>query len=126
MKKLPVVMIIAAIALVSLVGLPLLGAKDVPKAELISGEVISLTNYMINGLTGEENVDSSVFHAETRGLPIAILDKDNNQLYIAVYKNTTSPNKKLLPLMGKMVNAQGPVYRSHGVQLIEIQIVSEQ
>jgi hypothetical protein len=113
-------------AMITVCLLPLAGARDVPKAELISGEVISLSNYLMRGLTGEENAVSGVFQSEERGLPVAILDQENGELYIAVGKNATSPNPKLLPLMGKMVNAQGPVYRRHGVQLIEIQIVAEQ
>ncbi len=121
-KSLLFVLVVAAAALF----LSPVNAKDVPRPELVSGEVISLSNYMMKGLTGEENLGSSLFHSDDHGLPVAILDRENGQLFIAVGKRATSPNPKLLPLMGKMVNAQGPVYRSHGVQLIELQIVAEQ
>ena len=125
MQKLRIT-ILAATVVAFVVSLGLVGAKDLPKAELISGEVVSLTNYMVNGLNGEENLESSVFHVERRGLPVAILDKENGELYIVVNKGVTSPTAKLTPFMGKMVNAQGPIYRAHGIQLIEVQIVAEQ
>ena len=45
---------------------------------------------------------------------------------LAIYRGETNAAPKLSEYMGKMVNAQGPIYRQHGVNLIEIQIVAEQ
>ena len=112
--------------LVCLCALPLTGARDRSNVQLISGEVISLANYMAKGQRGPEAVEVGVFQVEQRDLPIAILDDESGQIYFPVGKNMTSPNAKLLPLMGMMVNAQGPVFRRHGVNMIELNIVAEQ
>ena len=125
MKKSPTIAVVVALLLVVGIGGQLV-AKDPATVELISGEVISLTDYLINGHHGEEHVGSGAYHSEKRGLPIAILDEENDQIYVAVYRGPASANAKLVPLMGMMVNAQGPVYREKGVTLIEIQIVAEQ
>ena len=128
MKKTAVGVLAAAIvaALVVLSGAALAKPDRVPEPELIAGQVISLYGYMSKGLQGEEFAEAGEFQTRQRGLPVAILDEEKGLLYIAVYKGGISAADKLAPLMGKMVFARGPVYREYGINLIEIQIVSEQ
>lgn len=92
--------------------------------ELISGEVISLCNYLAKGHHGDSHTDESQFLVESRGLPVAILGQDG-AIYVAILKGFKSANEKLAPLIGKNVNALGVVRRHPGANLIEIQIVSE-
>lgn len=107
----------------------LLGAADPPQqgaVRLVSGEVISVAAYLTKGLHGEENREAGIFQVETRGLPVGILDEESGEIYVAMLKGSQSAATKLAPLMGKVVNAQGPVYSHGGLHLIEIQIVAEQ
>jgi hypothetical protein len=101
-------------------------AADVnsPEPEIVSGEVISLCNYLAKGHRGEENAEEGRFLVEKKGLPVAILAEDG-EIYIAILKGFNRANDKLAPLLGKKVNARGPVYRHPGANLIEVQIVSE-
>lgn len=93
--------------------------------KLISGEVISVWNYLVRDQHGEEHRGSSVRLAE-KGLPIGILDDESGEIYVAVVAGPGSAVQKLVPYMGMKVNAQGPVYHKAGVTLIEIQVVAEQ
>ena len=103
------------------------GAADSSQMKrLVSGEVVSLYAYLAQGVQGPEHHDVGVFQVETRGLPIALLEDGTGTLWVAVYKGPTSAAAKLLPLMGRKVNAQGPVWSQGGVNLIEIQVVAEQ
>ena len=122
--------IIGTLAVVVL-GLFLVGglsyAAEVAKngeKKLISGEVVSVWNYLARDQHGEEQRGFSVRLAE-KGLPIGILDDESGEIYIAVVDGPVSAVRKLVPFMGMKVNAQGPVYRKAGVNLIEIQVVAE-
>lgn len=100
--------------------------KDAPQSKLISGEVISLCGYLVRDQHGEEGRDAGIFLTETKGLPIAILEEETGEIYIAVWKGFQSATPKLAPYMGMKVNAKGFVYSKAGTHLIELQIVSEQ
>ena len=102
-----------------------LAAGDSPAPQTISGEVISVCNYMVKGSRGEEGREAGIFLVEKRGLPVAILEDGTDQIFIAIMKNSESANKKLAPLMGKKVNAHGVVHRKNGSNLIEIAVVAE-
>jgi hypothetical protein len=95
------------------------------ETKLISGEVVSVWNYLVRDQHGEEYRGSGVRLAE-KGLPIGILDDESGEIYIAVVHGPGSAVRKLVPYMGMKVNAQGPVYHKAGVNLIEIQVVAEQ
>lgn len=125
MKKLLALGALCAVAIVG--GFTVAEAKqDAPEARIISGEVISLCNYLVRGQQGEEGREAGVFLAEKKGLPIAILEDDTEKIYIAIWKGFQPATAKLVPLMGKKVNAKGFVYSHGGTNLIELQIVSEQ
>lgn len=100
------------------------GTKEAP-VKTVTGEVVSLCNYLVNDARGPEAAPAGQFLVEKKGLPVAILDDQTGTLYIAILKLNNRANEKLGPLMGKIVNARGPVYEKNGVHLIEIQIVSE-
>ena len=104
-----------------------LAARDAKNGEkkLISGEVVSVWNYLARDQHGEEQRGFSVRLAE-KGLPIGILDDESGEIFIAVVDGPGSAVRKLVPFMGMRVNAQGPVYHKAGVHLIEIQVVAEQ
>lgn len=95
-----------------------------PEAELITGEVISLCNYLAKGHRGETHAEEGKFLVEGKGLPVAILG-DDGEIYVAILKGFQPANAKLAPLLGLKVNAKGFVRRHPGANLIEIQIVSE-
>ena len=95
------------------------------QTRLVSGEVISLCNYLVNDQTGEEGRDAGQFLVGQRQLPVAILDAETDELYIAIWKGSKSANEKLAPHIGTKVNAQGKTYKKHGVNLIEISVVAE-
>lgn len=125
MKKLLALGVVCAVALVG--GFTVAQAREEgPESKLISGEVISLCNYLVRGQQGEEGHEAGIFLTEKKGLPIAILEDDTNKIYIAIWKGFQSATPKLAPLMGKKVNAKGMVYSHGGTNLIELQIVSEQ
>jgi hypothetical protein len=92
--------------------------------ELLTGEVISLCNYLAKGHLGETHADEGRFLVEDKGLPVAILAQDG-QIYVAILKGFKPANEKLAPMLGKKVNVRGVVRRHPGANLIEVQIVSE-
>ncbi len=94
------------------------------KPELLTGEVISLCNYLAKGHRGDSYAEEGRFLVEQRGLPVAILAEDGD-VYVAIMKGFKPANEKLAPLLGKKVNARGVVRRHPGANLIEVQIVSE-
>ena len=104
------------------------GAAGVPTSEkrLVSGEVVSLSTYMMKDLRGEEGRAPGAYQVEKLGLPLAIIEDETDEIFIAVWKGPRSAQDKLLPLMGLKINAQGPVFERGGVKLIEIQVVAEQ
>lgn len=98
--------------------------SDEPGSKTVTGEVISLCNYLAKDLKGPENKAAGSFLVD-RGLPVAILEDGTDEIYIAILKNNDPANKKLSPLMGQKVTARGPVFEKKGVKLIEIQVVAE-
>jgi hypothetical protein len=99
-------------------------ASATPEPEIITGEVISLCNFLAKGHLGESNAEEGRFLVEKKGLPVAILAEDG-EIYIAILKGFNRANEKFAPFLGKKVNARGTVYRHPGANLIEVQIVSE-
>lgn len=125
--------LIPALALLVFAGLGSVGADPAREAyepqpeaepEILTGEVISLCNYLAKGHLGEEHAEEGRFLVEKKQLPVAILGEDG-EVYVAILKGFQPANEKLAPLLGKKVNARGVVRRHPGANLIEIQIVSE-
>lgn len=116
---------LGAISIVLLILVPASPSVDAADArpELVSGEVISLWNFMARGQHGDTDTAFSTRLVE-KGLPIAILT-DDGEIYIAVADGGDSIVRKMAPMMGTQVNAQGTVHRSHGINLIEIKMVAE-
>ncbi|MDX1384780.1 MAG: hypothetical protein R3190_14100 [Thermoanaerobaculia bacterium] len=119
---LPLVLVVG----VALVATTTAAVDPAGETRLVSGEVVSLAAYLIRDLHGEDGRDAGVFQVEKLGLPLAIVEDDTGDVYVAVWKGPRSAQDRLLPLMGVKVNAQGPVYERGGVRLIEIQVVAEQ
>jgi hypothetical protein len=109
----------------SLVAGIVLGAGDDAKQELITGEVVSLAGCLMKGHMGPDKAAVGAFDTGERGLPIGIFVAGQDRVYLAIYRGGNAA-PKLAGLMGKTVNAQGPVYARHGVNLIDIQVVAEQ
>lgn len=99
-------------------------ADPAAQPEIITGEVISLCNFLAKGHKGPEYAEEGRFLVEKKGLPVAIL-ADDGQIYVAILKGFQPANTKFAAFMGKRVNARGPVHRHPGANLIEVQIVSE-
>lgn len=125
--------VIPALAVLAISGLAAVNADPAeesyqPRAdaepEILTGEVISLCNYLAKGHRGEAYAEEGRFLVEKKQLPVGILGEDG-QIYVAIMKGFQSANEKLAPLLGKQVNARGVVRRHPGANLIEVQIVSE-
>lgn len=125
--------VIPVLAVLLISGLAVVGADQAevayqpeadPQPEILTGEVISLCNYLAKGHRGEARADEGRFLVEQKQLPVAILAEDG-EIYLAILKGFQPANEKLAPLLGKKVNARGVVRRHPGANLIEIQIVSE-
>ena len=103
-----------------------LGAIDTPAKRMVSGEVVSLYAYVAQGRSGPDQREIGTFQVEKHGLPLAIVEKETGEIYVAVGKGPSSVTTKLVPLMGLQVNALGPVWEKAGLKLIEVEVVSEQ
>jgi len=133
MKHYRLFAVIPALAILAISGLAAVNADPAeagyqPRAdaqpEILTGEVISLCNYLAKGHRGEDYAEEGRFLVEKKQLPVAILGEDG-QIYVAIMKGFQPANEKLGPLLGKKVNARGVVRRHPGANLIEVQIVSE-
>jgi lipoprotein-anchoring transpeptidase ErfK/SrfK len=113
-------------------GAAAVSADSAPQPEklVIVGTVVDVATYAMEGSTAEEHTDAFKNRAEL-GFPVAIVDDETGEVYIAVYRTPApaSPletaNEVLLPLMGKKVAAQGIVFKTRGVNLIRLSVVSE-
>jgi hypothetical protein len=123
MKK---VLLPAAVLFIALMIAAGLGAADAPAKRVVSGEVVSLYAYVAQGRSGPDQREIGVFQVEKHGLPLAIVESETGDIYVAVGKGPSAVTAKLVPLMGLKVNALGPVWEKAGLKLIEVEVVSEQ
>lgn len=130
MKKL--VLSLTLLAAVTGLAVSLVSAAGDPKAEkgVIVGRVVDVATYAMKGSAGEEHMNAFMHRADL-GFPVAIVDEESGEVYIAVFRNPApasgleTANDILGPLMGKKVAAQGLIYRARGVNLIRLSVVSE-
>ena len=101
-----------------------------PVKGVIVGDVIELSTYAMKGHGTEETIAGGTNRAE-QGFPVAILEQETGDIFIAVYKNNApashmeKANKILSELVGQKVTAVGQIYRAPGINLIQIRFVSE-
>ena len=107
-------------------------AQQAPKPEkgMIVGEVIDVTTYAMKGARGEDMEEAGKYRANLN-FPIAIIEEETGDVFIAVYKNPAPAseldmaNRILMEWMGKKVTVQGRIYRAPGINLIEIRVAYE-
>lgn len=100
-------------------------AADKPKSELITGNIQCMFCHMAKADMGT-NPDGCVARCiDKKSMPPIIVQEGTGEVFVAVGKDGESAVKKLLPLIGSKVNVQGPVYRKNGLNMIEIQVISE-
>jgi hypothetical protein len=131
MKKFTVVMV-AAVVCAAIGATAYVSAQDAPKGEkgIIVGEVISVVDYAMYGRHGEEHAASGQNQAEN-GMPLAILEDETNEVWLACYRNPApasaleSANEVLKEYVGKKVTIQGLKYKADGVNLVRIAVATE-
>jgi len=123
MKKWTIGML--AVALIAGAGIFRVFAEDKPKPELITGSIQCLYCYMSGSDMGQSNDGCVERCINKNGMAPIIVQEGTGDIFVAVWKNGDSAVKKLTPLIGKKVNAQGVVYRKKGMNVLEIGIVAE-
>lgn len=124
--------VLSVVALVALVGTSWLSvdAAAKPQKGVIVGEVISIAQYAMKGVSGEAGAESGNYQVE-HGFPVGILDDESGELYIAVFRNSApashleTANKMLKEYVGMKVAAQGLIYKTDAVNVIRLSVVSE-
>ena len=106
------------------------GAQQRAKKTMIVGEVIDVVDYTMKGWHGAEHAESGRYHAEN-GFPVAILEEETGEIYIATHKKSAPAavmelaNGLLIPFMGQKVVIQGHAYKADGINLVEVAIIGE-
>ena len=129
MKKMHV--FVAAI-LVLFVAWAFTAPAGAPKSEegMIIGEVIDIAGYGMFGRLGKEHIEAGKYRA-SHGFPVGILEQETGDIWIALYRlpvpaaGIQTANAILTPHMGTTVVAQGVKYRTNGLTLIRLSLVSE-
>ena len=129
MKKMHV--FVAAI-LVLFVAWAFTAPAGVPKSEegMLIGEVIDIAGYGMFGRLGKEHIEAGKYRA-SHGFPVGILEQETGDIWIAIYRlpvpaaGMQTANGILTPHMGTTVVAQGVKYRTKGLNLIRLSLVSE-
>jgi hypothetical protein len=92
-------------------------AKDLGK-QTLEGELVDLSCYLDHGARGEHHKACGTSCA-LKGLPIALLDKDN-KITIVVGVHDRPMNNELADKMGTTVRLTGKVVSRDGMQMIEV------
>lgn len=100
-------------------------ANEKPKSELITGSISCMYCQMAKADMGPNSSGCIARCIDKKSMPPIIVQEGTGAIFVAVGKDGESAVKKLLPLVGSKVNVQGPVYRKDGLNMIEIQVVSE-
>lgn len=106
--------------------------RKYPQRAVIIGEVIELSTFATYRDEDDwEDYVASARHRAEKGFPVAILEEDTGDVYIAYHKPTApaSPvepaHEKLAPYMGMRIVAAGLKYRKDAVNIFRITVMSE-
>ena len=90
--------------------------------KIIEGEIIDITCYIRHDSKGPDHLKCAEYCA-TLGMPFGFLEDKTNKIYLILpdgHKNPIEPYKKFL---AKKVKVKGLVYRTGGVEALEIESV---
>ena len=114
-------MLAAAAMVAGMAGMTAAQDQEMSETKTIEAEGIDTACYMNRGATGEEHASCAKMCAEN-GVPLALLDKENDQIYYPM-DGMNDPNKKLIAYAGKMVKVTGKVMERSGNHVITLETV---
>ena len=93
------------------------------KAHLV-GEVIDVVCYLRMDAKGPKHIKCAEMCAK-QGIPLAILNEKDNQIYLVFPEGHGNPNEKAMPFIGKRVEVIGKVDMKGGLKGITVEKISE-
>ena len=100
------------------------GISFAQETKTIKGEVIDVSCYVLAGEKGEAH-KSCALDCIQAGEPAGILEEGTGNIYVVITADHTSPAKKILPYVAKMVEVTGTVNERGGVNVIDISEIKE-
>ncbi|HTZ11891.1 MAG TPA: hypothetical protein VMD04_05940 [Candidatus Margulisiibacteriota bacterium] len=114
-----------AVVLAVLGAVVVFGSVFAQEEKTIKGEVIDLSCYAIAGEKGVEHKTCALACLEA-GEPAGILEEGTGKVYLVITSDhMTSPSKKMLPYVSKMVEAKGKVNERGGISTVDITEIKE-
>ena len=92
----------------------------------IKGEVIDLSCYVTEALKarGPDYQTCALDYAKA-GEPTAILEENTGRIYVIITQDHNNTTEKMLPYLGKRVEATGTITQRSGITTIDINSVKE-
>lgn len=100
-----------------------------PEKGMVVGTAIEISTYATQGMT-EKDIPAMASRCE-QGFPVGILDEATGEVWVVIFRSNApasaleTGNKQLQPLIGKKVSAQGLKYRTKGINVMRLAVISE-
>ncbi len=104
-------------------------AAVAPEKGIVVGTAIEISTYATQGMT-EKDIPAMVARCE-QGFPVGILDESSGEVWVCIFRSSApasgleTGNKRLQEYMGKKISAQGLKYKTKGVNVLRMAVVSE-
>ncbi len=124
-------LIIGGVALTVFAAMAFVSAQEAAKPEkgVLVGDAIEITTFAMKG-HAEEHFPGAKQRAE-KGFPVGILEEETGEIWVCAFRNSApashleTANKVVGPFIGQKVVVQGLKYRTKGVNVIRVSVISE-